>query len=81
MAHGGGMDFSAVDSATALLGQVTLDPKLDGSINSPVLTARPKFTRKYSLRELEIQQTIGEASSMVSRALCNRIISADEYST
>ena len=35
------------------LGQVSLD-------SSPVLTAKtPKFTRKYSLRELEIQQTIG----------------------
>lgn len=36
------------------LGQFTLD-------SSPVLTAKtPKFTRKYSLRELEIQQTIGK---------------------
>ena len=36
------------------LGQVSLE-------SSPVLSAKtPKFTRKYSLRELEIQQTIGE---------------------
>lgn len=36
------------------LGQVSLD-------SSPVLTAKtPKFTRKFSLRELEIQQTIGK---------------------
>lgn len=35
------------------LGQFTLD-------SSPVLAAKaPKFSRKYSLRELEIQQTIG----------------------
>ena len=60
MAYGGlAQDFNAVDSATALLGQVTLDPKLEASNTSPVLTAKPKFTRKYSLRELEIQQTIG----------------------
>lgn len=65
MAYGGGImpqDFNAVESATALLGQVTLDPKLDasaGTTSSTVLTARSKFTRKYSLRELEIQQTIG----------------------
>ncbi len=39
------------------LGQFSLD-------SSPVLTAKqaPKFARKYSLRELEIQQTIGEFS-------------------
>lgn len=38
------------------LGQVSLD-------SSPVLTPRaPKFTRKFSLRELEIQQTIGKSS-------------------
>ncbi len=47
---------TAVASALDLahhLGQVSLD-------SSPVLTAKsPKFTRKYSLRELEIQQTIG----------------------
>ena len=37
------------------LGQVSLD-------SSPVLTPKPtKFTRKFSLRELEIQQTIGKA--------------------
>ena len=35
------------------LGQFSLD-------SSPVLPAKvPKFTRKFSLRELEIQQTIG----------------------
>ena len=35
------------------LGQFSLDA-------SPVLAAKaPKFARKYSLRELEIQQTIG----------------------
>ena len=44
---------SALDLAHHL-GQVSLD-------SSPVLVAKtPKFTRKYSLRELEIQQTIGE---------------------
>ena len=37
------------------LGQVSLD-------SSPVLTAKtPKYSRKFSLRELEIQQTIGES--------------------
>ena len=37
------------------LGQVSLD-------SSPAMTPKPaKFTRKFSLRELEIQQTIGEA--------------------
>ena len=36
------------------LGQVSLD-------SSPVLTPKPtKFTRKFSLREMEIQQTIGK---------------------
>ena len=36
------------------LGQVRLEP-------SPVLAAKSsKYTRKYSLRELEIQQTIGK---------------------
>ena len=40
------------------LGQVTLD-------SSPVLTAKaPKFSRKFSLRELEIQQTIGESDNL-----------------
>ncbi len=44
---------SALDLAHHL-GQVSLD-------SSPVLAAKAaKFTRKYSLRELEIQQTIGE---------------------
>ncbi len=43
---------SALDLAHHL-GQVSLD-------SSPVLTAKAqKFTRKYSLRDLEIQQTIG----------------------
>ena len=36
------------------LGQVSLD-------SSPVLPKPAKFARKFSLRELEIQQTIGEA--------------------
>ena len=37
------------------LGQVSLE-------SSPVLTAKtPKYTRKFSLREMEIQQTIGES--------------------
>ena len=44
--------------ATALaihLGKVQLTD------SNPVLTTKPpKFTRKYSLRDLEIQQTIGE---------------------
>ena len=44
--------------ATALaihLGKVQLTD------SSPVLTTKPpKFTRKYSLRDLEIQQTIGK---------------------
>lgn len=32
--------------------------------SSPVLSAKvPKFSRKYSLRELEIQQTIGESAA------------------
>jgi len=48
--------------ATALaihLGKVQLTD------SSPVLTAKtPKFTRKYSLRELEIQQTIGRKESV-----------------
>ena len=42
------------------LGQFSLD-------SSPVLAAKaPKFARKYSLRELEIQQTIGELSCCVA---------------
>lgn len=41
------------------LGQFSLD-------SSPVLASKsPKFARKYSLRELEIQQTIGESSSCI----------------
>lgn len=49
---------SALDLAHHL-GQVSLD-------SSPVLTAKsPKFARKYSLRELEIQQTIGMLASCV----------------
>lgn len=44
-------------SATELarhLGQVSLE-------SSPILGPRePRYTRKFSLRELEIQQTIGE---------------------
>ena len=41
------------------LGQVSLD-------SSPVLGPRvPKVTRKFSLRELEIQQTIGKLSGSV----------------
>ena len=44
------------------LGQVSLD-------SSPVLTPKPaKFTRKFSLRELEIQQTIGKPFSVLSLA-------------
>ena len=46
------------------LGQFSLD-------SSPVLTAKtPKFARKYSLRELEIQQTIGKMTQLVARVLC-----------
>ena len=42
------------------LGQVSLD-------SSPVLTAKaPKYTRKFSLREMEIQQTIGELDRSVA---------------
>lgn len=37
------------------LGQVRLEP-------NPVLAAKSKYARKYSLRELEIQQTIGEGT-------------------
>ena len=49
-----GPSSGAADLAITL-GQVSLD-------SSPVLTPKPaKFTRKFSLRELEIQQTIGEA--------------------
>ena len=57
--HQAEMDIESAshEAATKLaheLGQFTLD-------SSPVLTAKtPKFTRKYSLRELEIQQTIGK---------------------
>lgn len=58
MAAGGGFHFPTPEQqATTLahqLGQVSLD-------SSPVLSAKaPKFSRKYSLRELEIQQTLGE---------------------
>ena len=53
-------DFSSGEQAATHLAQ-----KFGQSLNldsSPVLTAKaPKFTRKYSLRELEIQQTIGES--------------------
>ena len=46
------------------LGQFSLD-------SSPVLPAKaPKFARKYSLRELEIQQTIGECSKLPKTECC-----------
>jgi hypothetical protein len=54
-------------SATELarhLGQVSLE-------SSPILSARePKFARKFSLRELEIQQTIGIIIIMIFTFHC-----------
>lgn len=44
----------AGDELARTLGQVSLD-------SNPAMTPKPtKFARKFSLRELEIQQTIGE---------------------
>jgi len=58
MASGGLPPHQDGHEATALaihLGKVQLTD------STPVLTTKPpKFTRKYSLRDLEIQQTIGE---------------------
>lgn len=66
---------TAAQEATAsqlahTLGQVSLE-------SSPGLSPKtPKFTRKYSLRELEIQQTIGELlASTHTTSLCGRYIS------
>ena len=53
------------------LGQVSL---ID---SSPVLTTRtPKYTRKFSLRELEIQQTIGKTT--ISGVLARRFNTVHE---
>ena len=49
-------DSAGAEALVRHFGQVSLD-------SSPVLTAKtPKFARKYSLRELEIQQTIGRCT-------------------
>ena len=62
-------------SATELarhLGQVSLE-------SSPVLSARePKFARKYSLRELEIQQTIGMCMCYLV-VVCQRLLNVNAY--
>jgi protein kinase X len=61
-------------SATELarhLGQVSLE-------SSPILSARePKFARKFSLRELEIQQTIGTGT--FGRVVLTRELTSRQY--
>ena len=63
-------DLSSTSSSTAAAGAQSGGADLDlahhlGQVSlesSPVLTAKtPKYTRKFSLREMEIQQTIGES--------------------
>lgn len=80
MAYGGIPNHSDLDDMTDLSGTTSAHEEAGAALahdlvrqlgqfslnSSPALTAKaPKFARKYALRELEIQQTIGECAGFL----------------